>query len=356
MSKVKSVLFVTYHFPPEVGGIQTRISRYMSNLRAKGKRVGVIFLTSVRSGRIANTYSNLKLIVGMSARNRVDAIHVFSGGTTFMAVFSLLIARVMGVAAVFSFFGIEGVVFGSFSERARFVISGTLATAIATNSSAMKAFVPSRFRSKTRTILGGSDYSSSPVEPLSTDDLPVVLSVGRLVRSKGFDDILQAFSVVKQSVPNAKLVIVGDGLESKNLKDLAASLGLSDSVEFKGILRGERLQTEYQRSSVFVLASKQVDDDPATEAFGLVLVEAAMHGKPLVATRIGGIPEIVRDGVNGVLVPQNNPRELGLAITRLLSDKELRQKLGENSLKIARSEFTWDASTERLLNCYEKQD
>ena len=101
-----------------------------------------------------------------------------------------------------------------------------------------------------------------------------------------------------------------------------------------------------------VLASKRVEDDPATEALGLVLLEASMHGKPLVGTIIGGIPEIIKDGVNGFLVPQRESPKLAEAICKLLSDRQLAKKMGDNALQIALRDFTWDASTERLLQCY----
>lgn len=366
MAKVKSILFITYHFPPEVGGIQTRISRYISNLRAMNRKISVLYLRSsgettknvvdgadvlACSGRIRFTFQNFKRIVRIISRNHADVIHVFSGGTTLIGILSLGIGRLMGISSVFSFFGIEGIVFESFSEKARFILSATFATAIATNSSAMKILVPPRFRSKTRTILGGSDLAPRMGETSFRE--PIVLSVGRLVKSKGFDDVLRAFSILRQSVPIAKLVIVGDGPEALSLRNSANSLGLQQSVEFKGILKGKTLQNEYERSSVFVLASKRVKEDPATEAFGLVLVEAAMHAKPLIGTRIGGIPEIVRDGENGILVSQNNPEELARAMIKLLSDRQLNLKMGKNSLEIAKTNFTWDASTVRLLRCYE---
>jgi len=78
-----------------------------------------------------------------------------------------------------------------------------------------------------------------------------------------------------------------------------------------------------------------------------------MYGKPLIGTNIGGIPEIVRDGENGILVPPSDFKALSAAIIRLLSDRELRDRLSQNSLRIANSEYTWDAATKRLLRCYE---
>jgi glycosyltransferase involved in cell wall biosynthesis len=370
MTLVKSILFVTYHFPPEVGGIQTRIYHYVTELSRRRICVAVMYLTTklVRTrnyklngteviqscGKTKYLFSNLPRLIKLGVSNEVDVIHVFTGGTTLFGMLSLIVGRILGVSAVFSFFGVEGVVFESFSEKARFIISASLATSVATNSEAMKRLVPKQFRSKTCTVLGGSDTASLPSQATDYERPQIIMSAGRLVRSKGMDDLIEAFSTVRKSFPRARLVIVGDGPERDELERKASDLGLSMNVEFKGVLRGRDLQSEYQESSVFVLASKRVVDDPATEAFGLVLVEAAMHGKPLVGTRIGGIPEIIRDGVNGILVPQSDPNKLAEALLKLLSDKKLILDMGLNAFEIAKAEYTWSNSTDRLLKCYQR--
>jgi glycosyltransferase involved in cell wall biosynthesis len=173
------------------------------------------------------------------------------------------------------------------------------------------------------------------------------------VKSKGVDDLLLAYKTVKSSISSAKLVIVGDGPENDNLVRMSNELGLNpEDVQFKGTLRGQALYQEYDHSSVVVLPSKRVQDDPATETFGLTLVEALMHAKPIVGTKLGGIPEIVEPGVNGLLVPENRPDELAEALRRLLLDENLAQTLGRNALKTALRKFSWNAATDRLLASY----
>jgi phosphatidylinositol alpha-1,6-mannosyltransferase len=181
-----------------------------------------------------------------------------------------------------------------------------------------------------------------------------ILYVGRLVRSKGIDDLIESYKIVSERIPQSTLVIVGDGPERGRLESLVHELDLSTSVVFKGTLRGEKLDEEYANCTVFAMASKRVPDDPAIETFGLTLVEALMHGKPVVGTFLGGIPEIVENGVNGLLVSEGQPRELADALVRILTDRDLACKLRQNALESAKRKFTWEAATDRLLSCYSR--
>ena len=178
-----------------------------------------------------------------------------------------------------------------------------------------------------------------------------VLFVGRLARRKGVDDLLESFRMIERSLPAASLVIVGDGPERGKLEVRARELGLQ-TVEFRGALFGDALQREYSQCSVCVLPSKKVPEDPATEGLGLTLIEASMHAKPLIGTNHGGIPEIIREGCNGLLVPEGSPRKLADAIFRILSDEKMASAMGRKAFEIANSNFGWKAATERLLESY----
>lgn len=369
-SDIKSILVVTHNFPPDVGGIETRISKYMQYLGKKGIRTTVVVLTSGRSkplrytsgyvkvfvwsGNLRYFFRNFLNLVRISARVKPNVVHVFTGVTTIIGLSSLLLGRTMNVPTVFSFFGQEGIIFRSLGEEMRFTIAATISTGIATNTSAMRSFVPPIFRQKTHLLMGGADPTSYTEQICNDSGGKTILYVGRLVKSKGVYDLLDAFSIVSQSIPEAKLIFVGDGPEKANLRKRAEELAISQSVELTGRLYGGELNAEYEKCNVFVLPSKYVKEDPAVEGLGLVLIEASMHGKPLIGSRIGGIPEIIRDGENGILVQESNPKELSKAIATLLSDRDLNTKMGRNSIEIAKREFTWDAATEKLLDCYVK--
>ena len=166
--------------------------------------------------------------------------------------------------------------------------------------------------------------------------------------------MIRAFELTLRKRSDARLVIVGDGPERANLIQTAAALGVSSRVKFTGTLTGPSLADEYEKSDVVVLPSKYVKGEASSETLGLTLIEASMHSKPLVGTSHGGIPEIVKDGQNGFLVPENDPQALADALVRLLSDERLSQQMGAEALRIARTKFTWDAATERLLQSYTK--
>ena len=306
-------------------------------------------------GNLRYFASNTKRLLHELALGRADVIHVFSGATTIFSVWALTLAKLTGRKGVCSFFGREGIVFASIKEAGMFDVAASLASAVATNTEAMRSLVPPRFQPKTHLLFGGADAVPAPLPENRDKGSQTILFVGRLIASKGVDDLIDAFHFVRQSLPDVKLRIVGGGPQQQNFRKRAEDLGVADEVCFAGPKYGTDLQVEYRNCDVFVLPSKFIKSDPATEALGLVLIEASMHGKPLIGTKIGGIPEIVRDGVNGILVTPANPNALASAIIRLLSDKELRTSMSRNSLRIANTEYTWDAATTRLINCYENR-
>jgi len=151
----------------------------------------------------------------------------------------------------------------------------------------------------------------------------VILSVARQYRRKDTRTLLEAFSRVRGRHPAAALRIVGGGPELPALRARAAELGLGAAVTFLGELPDdEAVRREYLAADVFCLPSLQ-------EGFGIVLLEAMAAGLPIVATRAAAIPEVVPDGEAGLLVPPSDPEALAEALDRLLSDPDLRRRLGE---------------------------
>ena len=159
---------------------------------------------------------------------------------------------------------------------------------------------------------------------------PVVGTVARLAPEKGIDRLLQAFSWVR-AVTGAALVIVGDGPERPRLEALAAELGLADAVEFAGYTSD--VETALARMDVFALASR-------SEGIPLALLEAMAAGLPVVATRVGGVPEVVADGDTGILVPSGDVHALAGAITELLNDPERRRATGQRGRERVRTHFS----------------
>ncbi len=185
--------------------------------------------------------------------------------------------------------------------------------------------------------------------PTGRDGTGPVLFVGRLVERKG---VAQALEAIAKFGPNGpRLEIVGEGPERPALTELAERLGLADRVVFRGRISAPELQASYARAAVCVLPSVQ-DARGDTEGLGVVLLEAMNHGTPVVASRIGGIPDIVEDGVSGLLVPPADADALAAAVRRVLSDPALARRLGEGGRRRLHDRFSWRAIAQRWLDLY----
>jgi len=154
----------------------------------------------------------------------------------------------------------------------------------------------------------------------------IILFVGRLVELKGTEYLIKSLAKTK----NIHLIIVGGGELHNELRKLTESLHLENKVTFFGVANHEELGWLYDISNVFVLPSI-VDSTGATEGLGLVLLEAMESGLPVIATNVGGIPEIVENGKNGLLVKQKDPESIAIAIDQILNNEELAKRLVEKS-------------------------
>jgi glycosyltransferase involved in cell wall biosynthesis len=165
-----------------------------------------------------------------------------------------------------------------------------------------------------------------------------ILSVGRLVDiEKGFSVLIGAFGLLVNRGYDLDLVIAGDGPDKEMLLEYSVKLGVEDRVHFLGSVAREYLSGLYEACEVFV-------HPPRLEAFGLVILEAISLGKPVVATKIGGIPEIIEDGRNGILV-DGNPSALASGIEMLLSNPRLKEDFAKRSQEIVSEKFSKN-------NCY----
>jgi glycosyltransferase involved in cell wall biosynthesis len=367
--RITSVIFLTYHFPPEIGGIQTRISKYVENLAKRSIRVKVLVvghnpIVTARFqgsevvaclGGVTHFPRSAFLVTRCVIRSKADVVHVFTGASTLLGVYALALGRVTHTKCVVSFFGREDFVFPNLGSGILFRLSTNLAGSIDVNSSATGASLPKKFKTKTHVLLGAAEEprnSSLAQERRYQDEATVLLFVGRLVERKGVDDLLRAFAIVRSRFPRARLSIVGDGPQKKDLVKLTEQLQLSDSVDFRGTRVGAELDQEYARCAAFVLPSKDVATDTASEGLGLALIEASMHAKPLIGTRHGGIIEIVKQGENGILVPPGDPTSLAEAMTEILANEDQAREMGRRGFQMAKSRFSWERATNVLLETY----
>ncbi|WP_336728400.1 glycosyltransferase family 4 protein [Cellulosimicrobium cellulans] len=185
----------------------------------------------------------------------------------------------------------------------------------------------------------------APREPARSGPVrePVVVAVGRIEHVKGFDLLVDAFA----SSPlrdRARLVVVGDGSEAGALRRRVASAGLTDRVELPGRLDPSEVAARLAAADVVVVPSR-------ADAAPLVVLEAWRSGRPLVATVRGGPPEIVTDGVDGVLVDPQDTQALATAVLGLLDDPERAQRIGAAGRRRV-EDFTWERVVDRYEDLY----
>jgi glycosyltransferase involved in cell wall biosynthesis len=180
----------------------------------------------------------------------------------------------------------------------------------------------------------------------------IILYVGRLVEKKGIDDLIQAFACLAGDLrEKAHLWIVGRGELENPLTKLSVDLGVGDRVKFWGEIPNNLLPDYYAAADLFVGPSVEAAFGD-TEGQGVVFIEAFAAGVCVVATSVGGIPDVVNDGHSGVLVPPRNPAALAAAMQRLLIDSGLRQSLARNARAKVRQSYDWSKVADQFAGLY----
>jgi glycosyltransferase involved in cell wall biosynthesis len=176
-------------------------------------------------------------------------------------------------------------------------------------------------------------------------DQPVILSIGSLRSEKAYEVLIDATARFRGSLPNPRVLIAGEGPERGRLEALIADLGLSETVTLLGV-----------RSDVpdLLAAADLAVCCSDFEGGPLSVMEYMGAGLPVVATRVGGIPELVRDGKNGILVPPRDPGGLAQAVIELLSDAERRRRMGQAGKSLREREYGGDVFISRLEALYER--
>jgi glycosyltransferase involved in cell wall biosynthesis len=213
------------------------------------------------------------------------------------------------------------------------------AQAISTVSSAITPSEPHPFR---QTIYNGLPIPQTPPTPLSQNRL---LLIGRLTEEKCFHVAFHAYKLLLPRYPDLHLTLIGDGPEYEALVQLKQSLQLI--VDMPGFVPPDKVQDFIDQSTVVLIPSSY-------ESFSLVALEAALRGRPVVASRVLGLKEVVEDQITGLLVEPANPALLAAAIDTLLSDPFQMEQMGKNAFTRATSLFSIDSTVTQYVNVYEQ--
>lgn len=193
-------------------------------------------------------------------------------------------------------------------------------------------------------------YDENLKSELNAQDL-FLLGVGRFAEKKGFQYLIQAMPLVLAKRPSAKLILVGFGPMEDELKKLVKSLNLEDSVSMPGSRSGTELAKFYATADIFIGPSI-VAESGDTEGLGVVFLEAMASGAPVIASDVGGVGDIVKDGVTGLLVPQKDPQSIARKVLLLAGDADLRNELRYNGEKLARERFSWETIAQSFLRIF----
>jgi glycogen(starch) synthase len=186
-------------------------------------------------------------------------------------------------------------------------------------------------------------FDGSFEDPFVGVGKPRVLFVGRLAAQKGVRTLVAAAGLLED--PSAQVLLVGDGPERKALERETKRIGVGKRLHFVGFVAHDRLPAVLDHADLLVLPSLY-------EELGTVLLEAMQAGLPIVASKTGGIPDVIEDGVNGMLVPPGDPEALARAINHLLADRGLARRLSEGAQERGK-DYDWKVLAERVLAVYQ---
>jgi len=180
------------------------------------------------------------------------------------------------------------------------------------------------------------------------DNEILILFVGYLDTFKGIFDIIDAFGEIKQTHDNIKLMIIGNGPKKHELENRVLALDLKNSVIFTGKLKPDEIHSYYQAADIFTLPSY-------TEGLPLAVLEAMSCGIPVIASNVGGIPEIIKNNENGFLIPPKNKKILKNNLIILIDNARLREKFRRNSIEIIKDKFDINKKINILIKLYSNE-
>ena len=183
-------------------------------------------------------------------------------------------------------------------------------------------------------------------------DLPnkrkIIFSVRRLVYKNGLDTLIESAHRVAQEYPDILFVVAGKGPSRKLIEDSIKELGIENNIKLTGFVPDELLPVYYNAADYFVLPSA------SGEGLPLVLFEAMACGLPVIATTVGGTPEIINNMKNGVLVPPRNPKAISDALSKLLAEDKLGKIMGDEAKRNVEDRFSWEENVRQLKEVYIK--
>jgi phosphatidylinositol alpha-1,6-mannosyltransferase len=362
-----TLLVITWNYPPRRGGIENLIGSLCAELK---KIHTVRVITSHARNAVADenvfraplpglmAFAFYAIWRGATLLARDKEMQVVFGGSTVVAPVVVILSRAFARRAIVQVHGLD-IIYRHSIYQLLCVRWLRFCDCVVANSHYTAALAGSKAVQQQRlTVIPPGvqrEHFSMPSDIVATkqrwgiEDKNVILFVGRLAKRKGVQEFIEnSLPEIVQKVPQSVFLIVGDNPnESLTHRDDVAGevhasvlkLALDKHVRLLGALSDEDLVKAYQACDLVVLPAVDLKDD--VEGFGIVALEAAAAGKPMVATRVGGIPDAVEDGKSGILVAPRDYTGLSQIAAELLNDSELRSFLGEYGRCRVAQEYSW---------------
>lgn len=364
------ILCLTPSYPPYIGGLETAASTLNAGLRERGHRCLVITDQESAPDRkrvdwdgievhrlpIAEALASrqpkallplLRQVAQVKERFKPDVIHIHAGGAVPMGFVHLqTIDAASAPMVVTCHDSLRGLKAGSDTILGQCLQQAVRVVFISKAMMADGLEAAPSLVERSEVIYIGVQFPETASEPPHNLSF---LGVGRIVTDKGFDIAVDAFARIYPEYRDASLTVVGDGTERSRLMQRVRQYGLGDTVSFPGHLDQIELEREYAGSMVVVMPSRW------REGFGLVAVEAALRGRPVIGTRVGGLPEVVLHGKTGLLIePDNAVSGLSNAMERMLCDPELVRSMGAAARQHAIDRFSMHTFVQDYESVYLK--
>ncbi len=309
-----------------------------------------IISTVIRRHRLAPPWHFFEAgyLTDILSRSPADHLHAHFASTP--ALIALYTHRLCGIPYTFTAHAKDIYVSDPYTFRVKLEEARAVVTCTQYNHRFLSKQYGLLCDGKVRSIYHGLDVSQFNFRPPTKVEsgAPVILSVARLMEKKGLGDLIAAADILRRRGRVFQLEIIGSGPQREALQAQTNRLGLADRVRLRGSQAHDVVCLAYQRASVFVLPSV-VASNGDRDGIPNVLLEAMASGVPVVSTSVSGIPELIESGLDGLLVPPNDPAALAAAIDKLLASQELRESLARAARAKIESSFSLDASAERLL-------
>jgi glycosyltransferase involved in cell wall biosynthesis len=284
---------------------------------------------------------------------RLHIRHIHAHFAINAATIALVIFRLLGITYSFTAhntFFIDRVLFKEKVRAARFMI----AISEFTRQFLTKLVPDDNIGDKIHIVHCGLSVNDfSPPDPKPVNDVPVLLFVAHLAERKGAPILVEACRILAERGVTFRCVIVGDGPQRTLVEQLVEQYALQEAIELTGVVFQENLKEYLNQADVFVLPCITASNGDM-DGIPVVLMEAMAMEIATVSTYVSGIPELIEDGVNGLLVQEKDAVALADTLQRLLEDDELRLRLGKNGRQKVIREFDIDKTTAQLTTLFEK--